>query len=897
VGGNSNALQFWGKAGGARQGEPAWHPLAYHSLDVAAVADALLKSNPRKLAVMADLLGTDAANAHRFIVCLVALHDVGKFTTHFQAKCEEAWNEGVRHFLGDWHPLHGNRHDLDGYIMREVLAVWDLLQPATQDWSEVHFNRLWAAVTGHHGRPANDDSCPTSIVPGVNAACRNAAGDFCRAVRNLFDPLEAIPRPSERNLAVLSWLLCGLTVVADWVGSNRESGWFPYRAPTLDLPGYWKEAQSKALMAVAEAGLSPSPVPPETSVSRLFPHLAGRLSPLQHQVLEMKLPDGPMLAVIEDVTGSGKTEAALILAARLLAERRAGGLYFALPTMATANAMYDRLQHAYRRIFAEGARPSLVLSHGRRMLNEAFSASVLAPDPTPEGYEDGGSAACAAWIADDRRRAFLGEIGVGTIDQALLGALPSRHQALRLWGLSERVLIVDEAHAYDTYMNRELEVLLTFQAALGGSAIVLSATLPDTQRHKLMKAFTRGLGCACDDAADSHYPLLTTVSKSGCTTEPVGTRGDRIRNLPVRRIGTLDEALDEITGVANRGGAVAWIRNAVDDAIEAAESLRSRGLRPVLLHARFAMGDRLDIEDRVRTTLGREDRDGARKGYVLVGTQILEQSLDYDVDAMITDLAPIDLMIQRAGRLWRHERNHRPLAAPELVVMSPDPGNVEDENWYRLLSARAAAVYSHHGIVWRSAKTLFDTGAIRTPQDVRRLIEKVYGTDDLDDIPKALRRASQTAMGEAGAARSFANANLLKPEEGYGGAIDLWMRDTITPTRLGDPVTVFRLGRLENGRIVPWCPDQHLTRAWALSEISISQKKADGVPPPAGQMEARIAEAKECWPQWERQVPLLVLEQEPGDGDTWRGVVSHGEAHHLVSYDRSIGLRMGETVD
>src|SRR5262249_9039299 len=155
------------------------------------------------------------------------------------------------------------------------------------------------------------------------------------------------------------------------------------------------------------------------------------------------------LAIIEDVTGSGKSEAALIFAARLLSGGRADGLYFALPTMATANAMYDRLAASYRRLFADGSTPSLVLAHGKRRLHNGFADSILeSEERQPQPYDEDAVAACAMWIADDRRKAFLAHVGIGTVDQALLGVLPSRHQSLRLWGLSDRVLVIDEAHAY-----------------------------------------------------------------------------------------------------------------------------------------------------------------------------------------------------------------------------------------------------------------------------------------------------------------------------------------------------------------------------------------------------------------------------------------------------------------
>jgi CRISPR-associated endonuclease/helicase Cas3 len=808
-------MYFWGKAAPDASGARRSHPVAYHCLDVAAVADVLLRRSPRKLCAISRLLATSPDNARDLLVSLIALHDVGKFSAAFQAKSKEAWPSNI---LGEHTELANIRHDELGSALRGVLDLKALFAPALGLWSPGDFADLWHAVAGHHGQPRVSEALRN--IPGMNAKCLDAARAFCTDMVALLAAGREIPRPELRNLPVLSWVVAGLTVIADWIGSNRT--WFPYCKAELTAAEYWPEALGKADVAVSRAGILPAPLPEELTTSRLLGKIAQSLSPLQQHVLDLALPQGPMLAIIEDVTGSGKTEAALLLAARLLADHRADGLFFALPTMATANAMYERLQENYRRLFADGAQPSLVLAHGKRKLHAGFSASILESPENPgsadDGYEEGGGASCAAWIADDRRKAFLAHVGVGTIDQALLSALPSRHQSLRLWGLSDRVLIVDEAHAYDAYMSKEIETLLEFQAALGGSAIVLSATLPGAQRRAVLAAFARGLEAEPQSVAGEGYPLMTVVSGTGTASRALRSRADRARILPVQPIGTIDQATTYIEAMARRGAAVAWIRNAVDDAIEAAHLLERRGLAPVLLHARFAMGDRLDIEERVRTTLGRGDGRGERRGFVVVGTQILEQSLDYDVDAMITDLAPIDLVIQRAGRLWRHtNRANRPVEAPQLLVLSPDPAQVKDRDWYRTLSGRAAAVYNHHGIVWRSAKALFESSAIKTPGGIRGLVEQVYGREDLDDIPEPLRTQSQRAEGERSAARSHANTNLLKLREGYGGCSTLWTSDMITPTRLGEPVAVFRLGKIEDGRIVPWYDADEPARAWALS--------------------------------------------------------------------------------
>ncbi len=845
---------------------------------------------------MAGLLGTSNDNARQVFVALIALHDIGKFAEAFQCKVPDAWPTSV---LGPIRNDAGPHHTQTAFDLREKLDFQTLFAPAldTSSWI-FEFDALWAPVAGHHGRPV-DSGGNTVTISGIRKAGISAALEFAQAAAKLFGPFELIGKPDRAKLAALSWSLAGLTNLADWIGSNRE--FFCYCAPTLDFETYWDYARKQAVKAISAAGISPVAATSDCSSLKLFPAITAP-SPLQNQLSSMALPDGPLLAIVEDVTGSGKTEAALLLAARFIGADRAAGLFFALPTMATANAMFDRLGDGYRRMFAETAQPSLVLAHGRRGLHAGFQASILAHGTTAvsetdgEAQGDASSAVCATWIADDRRRAFLAHVGVGTIDQAFLGALPVKHQALRLWGLADRVLIVDEAHAYDAYMGRELERLLEFHAALGGSAIILSATLPAQQREALARAFAKGLGAKPKIEAVSNYPLVTTVSADSVTATPVETREDRYRNLAVRAVGSIDAALAHVSEMASRGAAVAWIRNSVDDAIEAAGALQAMALSPVLLHARFAMGDRLDIEKHVRETLGRNSDTTKRQGFVLVGTQILEQSLDYDVDAMITDLAPVDLIIQRAGRLWRHtDRKGRPVDAPELLVFAPDWQIVEDQNWYAQVSKRAAAVYGHHGLVWRSAKTLSETGCIETPGGVRALIESVYGPDTLDDVPEPLRRASNKATGREFAAFSIAGANLLKVDNGYDGNNVNWAPDTVTPTRLGDPVTVFRLGKVEGDHVVPWCTadDRNIRRSWALSEVSLSQRKAVGVLEPDATLAKLITLAKADWPEWEQDQPLLLVEKQ---NDTWCGqVIDRDKNNRSALYTPEIGLRIVAT--
>jgi CRISPR-associated endonuclease/helicase Cas3 len=328
-------------------------------------------------------------------------------------------------------------------------------------------------------------------------------------------------------------------------------------------------------------------------------------------------PEGPTLIVIEDVTGSGKTEAALTLAHRLMGAGRANGLYVALPTEATANAMYARLGSSFRRLFTADGAPSLVLAHGHRAFHEGFQNSVVnaaARARARNGTRDNGgeerpsSAECADWIADDRRKAFLADVGAGTIDQALLAILPVKHQSLRLWGLADRVLIVDEAHAYDAYMTRELEALLEFHAALGGSTIILSATLPKDMRRRLAAAFRKGVPADRSTSVELEaieYPLVTIIGPTGSSEVPQPIRQGLARFVTATRVNDLAGALTRVVTAAQAGARVAFVRNSVDEAIAACDQLRGEGLDPLLFHARFARSDRQRIEVEVMARFGR----------------------------------------------------------------------------------------------------------------------------------------------------------------------------------------------------------------------------------------------------------------------------------------------------
>lgn len=875
---------FWGKARPivGRQG-PTFHPLIFHSLDVAAVGQSILGGWPSLRARLASALGLDPITVSDLLVRLLALHDLGKFGRSFQAKSPS-------HFDPRFGPLDNVStaydHASGGYALfrftetlRHGLPAWPGLAP------------LAAAIMGHHGAPPRARPKDTVLRTEITPRGIEAAAAFAGMIGDLLPATDAEIDSRRANRA--SFPLSGFAVLCDWIGSNED--WFPYQCPGgfETLAAYWAYAQRAAADAVDAAEILPArPAPPRDL--RALTGRDFRPSPLQEWAAKVSLPEGPLLAILEDETGSGKTEAALMLAHRLITAGRAEGLYVALPTMATANAMFGRLAASYRRLFAPGAHPSIALAHGRRDLIEGFRRATLAGGYRGDGYgertdDPTASAACAEWIADDRRRAFLADAGAGTIDQAALAVLPAKYQSLRLFGLGKNVLVIDEVHAYDDYVRQLVEGLLQFHAAQGGSAILLSATLPVALRSGLVRAFCRGVGASAENAPEGFYPCATSWSPSvGTVAVPIATRPERARNLPVRLLSSLDEAIDLVVAAARNGQAAVYIRNTVADAFDAYDALRAQGLDPVLFHSQFALVDRLAVEQKVIEVFGPRSTAESRHGRILVATQVVEQSLDLDFDFMVTDLAPIDLVIQRAGRLWRHERLERS-GYPELFVTSPDPVDAPDRSWFARVFPRAAYVYQHHGRLWLTARVLKSVGEIRSPSDLRALVEAVYG--DTETVPPGLAASSAKAEGKEGAASAFGRQNVLKLASGYDRDGGLWDTDERTPTRLVDQEQIIlRLARVESDRIVPWAPvgDDDLFSAWRLSEVGIPRRRIAGEAI-TGYTGSAVREAKSAWTRYDDHKLLVVMRS---NENGWIGeLVDEDGGAIVICYLNGVGLR------
>ncbi|MFC3609535.1 CRISPR-associated helicase Cas3' [Stutzerimonas tarimensis] len=903
--------RYWGKAHPQEGDLQPFHLLAFHSLDVAACGLELVKLPQFGLRGLANEFKWPQTLVEELFVFFLCLHDLGKFARSFQGLAPNLSPALVPAVPGK---EYEHRHDTLGWLLwQDVLA--ECFPSERLPSSGDDFWAIWVrTAVGHHGVPPKE--------AGAGGLLQLAASDYflrddrsaaCCFVRDVAEWLlpGALPEPGREQRKILkrhAWRLAGLAVLADWLGSNQVH--FPYHSQPQPIREYWERiACPAAARAVGEAGLRLNPVRPWNHPTELFGYLQ-QPTPLQQYAASVELKSGPQLFLLEDVTGAGKTEAALILSQRLMQAGLANGLYFALPSMATANQMYQRVGAVYRRLYEGSAQPSLILAHGARTLVDGFRESILPPgEPTASDHYASGDASattqCNAWLADNRKKALLAEVGVGTLDQALLAVLPARHQSLRLLGLAGKVLLMDEVHAYDPYMMTLLKTLLTAHARQGGSVILLSATLPLAAREDLLSAYRFGLGVPLEVLPiDARYPLATRAADQ-VVSHACETRPQLKRRVTVQMLHDEDDVIALIAEQARAGRCICWIRNTVGDARRAHEMLGR--VVPAgnleLFHSRFAMGDRLDIEDRVLQRFGKHSNGAERRGRVLVGTQVLEQSLDFDVDLMISDLAPIDLLIQRAGRLQRHARLANGDIAPDaaerrepplLYLLSPRPVDEPTPDWYSSLFSKACFVYPDAGRLWLGARALERAGCIISPGEagqpgaVRELVEAVYGRS-AEPVPTGLEMASANEMGEDLAKEGQAYFNALKLDQGYCEASSgRWYEDSSIPTRLGDESLTVYLAVDVGGELRPLKDSG--SHAWEQSAVRINARQARRLEPG---WEARFAVALQTLRERHRllEEPAFLLPlMEEVDGSLAGRVIDEEGRSVEMRYDNQVGL-------
>jgi CRISPR-associated helicase Cas3 len=539
--------------------------------------------------------------------------------------------------------------------------------------------------------------------------------------------------------------LAGLVVLADWLASNERL--FPYLNSPF-ITDYVHRSQRNATAALHTIGWQRwEPVIDADSSKRFASRFDFMPNDIQREAVAAAAAlDTPGVVLIEAPMGVGKTEAALGVAEVLAARFGFGGVFIGLPTQATSNQMFGRVEEWLRHM--DPGRYVLELAHGRARQVSDYQA--LRRDGAPSCVDYGGRAEAVVqaqeWFGGSKRR-LLAPFVVGTVDQALIAAAKVRHVSLRQAGLTGKVIIIDEVHAYDAHMSVFLRRALSWLGAARVPVVLLSATLPPQARRRLLAAYT---DTGSLQSLDIGYPSVTTVTPGGVlrTKEvesgqaPQLVRWDKLVE-PAEDPGSTPFT-DTVANLLCSGGCALVIRNTVKRAQASYLALSKRlGSENVtLLHARFMAGDRLERERWLTRRFGRSgDRPSC---HVVVGTQVLEQSLDLDFDFLVSDLAPVDLLLQRSGRVHRHVDTTRPagLASPLVLVAGWNGG---DESVSPILPKGSSYIYGEH-LLLRSAAVLRNLKRVRLPEDIPVLVSRVYGDEDI--VPQAWLVRAEAAKDE-----------------------------------------------------------------------------------------------------------------------------------------------------
>lgn len=721
-----NVLELWGKTGA----DASYHPVLFHLLDVGHVAQLLLSDEalPRIREVLAHALGVADSNSLRhWLPLVIALHDIGKISPSFQGQVEE--QKARLAALG--FPFV----DVGGSIRHQHLsAVWAESLPSSLSALRPLSTLIVDTYSGHHGQFPEERIMPfarqfvSHHEPAEWADLRLAAVDLVRREFSLPATIAAAPP----NLRAATAALTGFLILCDWLGSDQ--GAFPPQ-PNLTLDEYVPLSRDRARKAVTETGFLCSHRRPSwPGFQAAFPDITTP-RPLQRVIADdlLSATDWPGLFIIEAPTGEGKTEAALMLAWKLSSLGWSDELFFGLPTIATSNQMYGRVLRFVNRERTDSHPVKLI--HGQAALVEqAHWIDVLGDRDDPESP----AYAAPAWFSS-KKRAVLAPFGVGTVDQVELGVLSARHYMLRLFGLAGKVVIIDEVHAYDTYMNTIIDHALSWLAMLGTPVILLSATLPSRRRRRLARAYRAGLRGESLDLSPAPantpmpYPLISVYTRAGARTMSPPADPSRAQRLTIEFVPDLpaDVEAGRLLDLNEHGGAIARITNTVGRAQAIFAHLRKiapPNVECYLLHSQLPGDERLAREQQITERLGPQRVRPLDERIIVVGTQVLEQSLDYDVDLMISDFAPIDLLLQRAGRLQRHVERDRPLAfrtstTLQLVLNVKEDGEPD----FRPV----ASVYEPF-ILWKAWFTLRGRQnddqriVLSLPADYRSLIEATY---------------------------------------------------------------------------------------------------------------------------------------------------------------------------
>ena len=704
---------------------------------------------------------------------LAAAHDIGKISPTFYVKLMNAAKQAIPEPLKKYQDV--NESKWGGHAGTSMVALE----------GEGFDESLQTVVGQHHG-----------FIPSIgmrDALHHCFGGETWQAMRvALIEALETefdCELPDELTETQIR-LISGLTCVADWIGSGSlfnhpNTPWEPLINVALNHAGYIKPRLKKGV-----------------SFSEMF-----GFKPREAQEKLINACQKPGVYVLEAPMGIGKTEAALYCAYQAL-ERGASGIYFALPTQLTSNKIYERFNQCLSQIIDEDCpHRQALLAHSGALLVETELGKEGLPGKS--------------WF-DHRKRKVLAPFAVGTLDQALMSVMNVRHGFVRAFGLAGKVVILDEIHSYDAYTSVILDKMIALLVELGCTVIILSATLSTERRKTLLNT----------ELFSDAYPLITAITDE---VKEIPITPPPSRDVSVTMQNDEPKALAEAIKRAKRGEQVLWIENTVKEAQTVFEVLKMQGIECGLLHSRFTAEDRARNEAKWVTCLGKEGwTTRGESGRIIVGTQVVEQSVDIDADFMVTRCAPTDMILQRFGRLWRHEGTPRPASANcEAWILAPSITKAV-ENPY-LAFGPSSYVYGDY-VLCRSLE-VWKSGLVTLPDDIRTLIDATYSErvesgkmadyqrQLLDGTPKKkgisqLRQMAKISIATAGQTQSDTHAQTRYSEEDTG---EILIVNAITPNEQLQQTLI----ELVSGErlIIPWQKHRLDDKAWRTLSVTLSRQR------------------------------------------------------------------------
>ena len=715
--------------------ETSWLPLYIHSLDTYTVMQYLLDNWVSDSITISCSL--DKTLLRKTALFLSLVHDIGKASIGFQYKIS----------------AHASKRAelLKGYIDIPNSMSMEYIKATPHAFigaSILQYNGcpkdIWAIVGAHHGVPIEkaedltgeqkDIQYYSNYFGNTNENRPILEKSWTNIIQNAlvmsgFDTISDLPEITVQAQIEFS----GLLIIADWIASNTE--FFPLisinnNGDEIDFEKRTSNALEHLEAIFTEQWNSKRTTYSDKDFKETFGFLPRTAQKCIIETIQNTVDPG--LLIFEAPMGYGKTEAALSCAELMASKCKKDGLFFGMPTQATANGIFSRVLNWAEKQSEEFSH-SVQLQHGNAALNETFQK--IKRGISDEENDSG--VIVHSWFCNNKK-SCLADFVVATIDQLLMLALKRKHVMLLHLGLSEKVVIIDEVHAYDAYMSQYLERALQWLGAYHTPVILLSATLPAKRRMSLVRAYLNQK--TSDEAFEKNmaYPLLTWTDGREIMQKTLPCNTDK-KTINLSKCNDKD-LVNIVQSAVNAGGCVGIIMNTVSRAQSTAKLIKTDVTDNILLyHAQYIMSDRGSKEETLLERIGNNSTPESRQGLVVIGTQVLEQSLDIDFDLLITDICPMDLLLQRIGRLHRHSRK-RPdeFNQPVCYVLADE---YENDN------SGSKGIYG----TWLLKETFNNIpNKIVLPDDISPLVQKVYNSFDNSDEYKSYRNKINISIRNAG---------------------------------------------------------------------------------------------------------------------------------------------------